>query len=84
MTNNNLLNISRERIEDFLFLEAALLDEWRLDDWLLLLAENFTYQVPSNDAPGSIAAKALFMIADDKKRTEERVVRLKDLLSCIL
>ena len=78
MTNNNLLNISRERIEDFLFLEAALLDEWRLDDWLLLLAENFTYQVPSNDAPGSIAAKALFMIADDKKRTEERVVRLKD------
>jgi p-cumate 2,3-dioxygenase beta subunit len=78
MVNKNSLNVSRERIEDFLFLEASLLDEWKLDDWLHLLAENCTYQVPSNDAPASIASKALFMIADDKRRTEERVVRLKD------
>jgi p-cumate 2,3-dioxygenase subunit beta len=75
---HNSLNISRERIEDFLFLEASLLDEWKLDEWLQLLDANCTYQVPSNDAPSSKSSKALFMIADDKRRTEERVVRLKD------
>lgn len=75
---HNSLNISRERIEDFLFLEASLLDEWKLDEWLQLLDANCTYQVPSNDSPSSMSSKALFMIADDKRRTEERVVRLKD------
>ena len=74
---HNSLNISRERIEDFLFLEASLLDEWKLDEWLQLLDANCTYQVPSNDSPSSMSSKALFMIADDKRRTEERVVRLK-------
>jgi 3-phenylpropionate/cinnamic acid dioxygenase small subunit len=24
----------RSRVEDFLYAEATLLDEWRLDDWL--------------------------------------------------
>jgi p-cumate 2,3-dioxygenase beta subunit len=76
--NQKSLNISREKIEDFLYFEASLLDDWKLDEWLNLLAENCTYQVPSNDAPQSVASKALFMIADDKKRTQERVVRLKD------
>jgi p-cumate 2,3-dioxygenase beta subunit len=30
----------RSRVEDFLYAEAALLDEWRLDDWLQLLSED--------------------------------------------
>lgn len=78
MKNDNYLNLTRERIEDFLFFEASLLDQWKLDDWLKLLADDFTYQIPSNDAPTSIPSNALFMIADDKKRTAERIVRLKD------
>ena len=70
--------ITRTQVEDFLFEEAALLDAWRLDDWLLMLTADATYRVPSNDAPGSQPADALFMIADDGRRIRERVLRLKD------
>ncbi len=70
--------ITRTQVEDFLFEEAALLDAWRLDDWLALLTDDATYRVPSNDAPESQPADALFMIADDIRRIRERVLRLKD------
>ena len=32
------LTVTRAELEDFLYLEAALLDEWRLDEWLALFA----------------------------------------------
>ncbi len=70
--------ITRAQVEDFLFEEAALLDAWRLDDWLGLLTADCTYRVPSNDAPDSLPADALFMVADDARRIHERVLRLKD------
>ena len=70
--------VTRAEVEDFLFEEAALLDAWRLDDWLALLTDDATYRVPSNDAPDSQPADALFMIADDIRRIRERVLRLQD------
>jgi p-cumate 2,3-dioxygenase beta subunit len=70
--------VTREQVEDFLYAEAALLDAWRLDEWLALLTEDATYRVPSNDRPDSDPASALFMIADDIRRLRARVVRLKD------
>ena len=70
--------ISRAQVEDFLFDEAALLDAWRLDEWLALLSEDCCYRVPSNDAPDALPAQALFMVADDARRIRERVLRLKD------
>ena len=76
MTSAN--DITRVQIEDFLFEEAALLDAWRLDDWLALLTEDATYRVPSNDAPDSMPQDALFLVADDARRIRERVLRLKD------
>jgi p-cumate 2,3-dioxygenase beta subunit len=75
---NNAAHITRAQVEDFLFEEAALLDAWRLDDWLALLTDDATYRVPSNDAPESSPQDALFMIADDIRRIRERVLRLKD------
>ena len=36
----------REEIEDFLYLEADLLDQRRFNDWLNLLAEDLTYFMP--------------------------------------
>lgn len=74
----NAADITRAQVEDFLFDEAALLDAWRLDDWLALLTDDATYRVPSNDAPASSPAEALFMVADDARRIHERVLRLKD------
>ena len=70
--------IRRAEIEDFLYHEAALLDAWRLDEWLALLTEDATYRVPSNDAPQADPARALFTIADDMHRLRGRVTRLKD------
>ncbi|HYX64610.1 MAG TPA: aromatic-ring-hydroxylating dioxygenase subunit beta [Burkholderiales bacterium] len=70
--------IRRAEIEDFLYHEAALLDAWRLDEWLALLTEDATYRVPSNDAPQADPASALFTIADDMHRLRGRVTRLKD------
>ncbi len=68
--------VGRAEIEDFLFREAALLDEWRLDEWLGLLTEDATYRVPPNDAPDGDPADTLFIIADDIRRIRGRVKRL--------
>jgi p-cumate 2,3-dioxygenase subunit beta len=70
--------VTREQVEDFLYQEAALLDAWRLDDWLGLLTVDARYQVPSNDRPDADPANTLFTIADDIDRIRGRVARLKD------
>ena len=70
--------ITRAEVEDFLYREAALLDAWRLDEWLALLTDDARYRIPSNDAPDADPASALFLIADDIHRIRGRVARLKD------
>ena len=69
--------ITRQQVEDFLYEEAALLDAWRLDDWLALLTDDAIYRVPSNDRPNADHADTLFIIADDINRIRARVTRLK-------
>lgn len=70
--------ITRAEAEDLLFLEADLLDQWKLDDWLALYTADAAYLVPSTDlAVGADAAKTLFYIADDHARMVQRVVRLQ-------
>ncbi len=70
--------IDRAEVEAFLYREAALLDAWALDDWLALLTEDATYQVPPNAAPDADPREVLFVIADDMARLRARVKRLKD------
>ncbi len=70
--------VTRAEVEDFLYREAALLDDWRLDEWLDLLTADATYYVPSNDRPESDHGDTLFMIADDIDRIRARVKRLND------
>jgi p-cumate 2,3-dioxygenase beta subunit len=72
------MSITRAEAEEFLYREARLLDEWRLDDWLALLADDARYRVPSNDAPDGDPSNTLFLIADDIQRIRGRVARLKD------
>lgn len=44
----------REQVEAFLFEEAALLDDWRLDDWVALFTDDGRYVVPTTDLPEGI------------------------------
>jgi p-cumate 2,3-dioxygenase beta subunit len=67
---------ARSEVEDLLFKEAALLDEWRLEDWLELLTDDAVYQVPPTDVPEGDARNTLFIIADDAMRIRSRVKQL--------
>ncbi len=67
---------SRSEVEDLLYNEAALLDDWRLEEWLDLLTEDAIYQVPPTDVPEGDARNTLFIIADDAVRIRSRVKQL--------
>jgi len=70
-------NLTRSEVEDFLYHEAALLDDWRLDDWLALYTADARYEVPATDLPRDASPdSSLFYIADDAFRLGERVKRL--------
>jgi p-cumate 2,3-dioxygenase beta subunit len=70
--------VTRAEVEDFLFMEADLLDEWKLDEWLALLTEDAEYFVPSNDALQGSHRTTLFTIADNAERIRQRVIRVSD------
>lgn len=67
---------TRQEIEDFLYAEAALLDEWRLREWLDLLTEDATYLVPPTDVRDGDPGDTLFILADDIVRIRSRVKQL--------
>jgi len=75
-SQHNDISVLRGRIEDFLYLEAELLDEWKIEEWFALFAEGATYEVPPTGTDESDPATSLFYIADDYVRLRERVVRL--------
>jgi p-cumate 2,3-dioxygenase beta subunit len=69
----------RLEVEDFLYREAALLDDWKLKEWLQLFAPQTRYEIAPTgdpDAHSLDAAEALFLVADDRERLEQRVIRL--------
>jgi p-cumate 2,3-dioxygenase subunit beta len=63
-------------IEQFLFREATLLDEWRLEEWLALIAPEGRYLVPPLDASGEDPRSTLFLINDDRRTLASRVRQL--------
>jgi p-cumate 2,3-dioxygenase subunit beta len=69
-------DLTRTEVEDFLYEEAALLDEWRLDEWHALFTEDATYRVPSTDVPDADPSNTLFLIDDDAGRLRSRVEQL--------
>ena len=74
---NAAITVSRAELEDFLFEEAALLDAWRVDDWLALFVDGGSYFVPPAGADDDAdPATMLFYVADDYHRLCERVKRL--------
>lgn len=76
---NNVKLLSRAEAEDFLYLEAELLDAWLLDDWAKLYTQDSLYEVtsPSNSDPlNAEAGNTLFLISDRIDRIEGRAKRL--------
>jgi len=71
-------NARYEDVQNFLFYEASLLDEWRLNEWEVLLTEDATYYVPPNDQHEGDHRNTLFTIADDRERIRQRVLRIMD------
>jgi p-cumate 2,3-dioxygenase beta subunit len=72
-----LADTTRQDVEEFLYREALLLDDWQLPEWLELFTEDAQYHVPTTTAPRDASPKdTLFYIADDRFRLKERIVRL--------
>jgi len=67
---------SRHEVEDLFVKEAALLDEWRLEEWLELLTADAIYEIPPTDVPEGDSRNTLFIIADDALRIRSRVKQL--------
>jgi p-cumate 2,3-dioxygenase beta subunit len=70
--------LTRAQAEDFLYFEASLLDEWKLNEWLELLTPDAAYYIPPNDKPDGDHRTTLFIIADDAERIRQRVIRILD------
>ena len=68
--------LRRLEVEDFLYHEAALLDAWRLHDWLDLYTDDCRYVVPATDLPDGDPAETLGLIDDNLVRLRGRVERL--------
>lgn len=64
-------------VEDFLYAEADLLDEWRLHEWLALFSETGRYLIPATDKPDGDPMKDLFLVQDDRFLLEQRVNSLQ-------
>lgn len=63
----------RDEVEQFLFVEAELLDQWRLHEWLELFAPEGHYVVPTTNLPDGDPARDLVLIYDDRFMLEQRV-----------
>lgn len=68
--------LSIQEVEQFFTKEAALLDEWRLSDWLEMMTSDARYLVPSLDTPNADHRTTLFLIADDILSLRSRVNQL--------
>lgn len=67
----------RAEVEAFINHEAALLDEWRLEEWAELLTQDVRYLVPSLDSPNADHRESLFLISDDYLTLKSRLSQLK-------
>jgi p-cumate 2,3-dioxygenase subunit beta len=68
--------LTRADVEEFLFAEAALLDEWRLEEWLDLFTLDCLYEIPAPDRPDEDPGSTFSFIHDRRPMLEQRVVRL--------
>lgn len=69
--------VTRATVEEFLFREAWLLDDWKLTEWLGLFTVDARYLVPSTDLPPDAdPATSLYVVNDDYRQLCFRVKRM--------
>ena len=68
--------ITREKVEDFLYYEAKLLDTWKLEEWGQLFTKDAMYLIPSTDLPDGDYQVDLFLVADNFHKLNGRGKRL--------
>lgn len=70
---------TRLAVEEFLFHEADLLDNWRLPEWAQLYTDDARYEVASlsaDDPWGADPTTSIFLISDDRTELGMRADRL--------
>lgn len=73
------MTLTRPQVEDFLFHESELLDDWLMEEWAALYTEDALYQVTSpscEDPVNADPANTLFLISDTIARIRGRAKRL--------
>jgi len=78
MSVQQAIPVTRAEVEDFLFMEADLLDNWQLTDWEALLTDDAGYYIPPNDELDGDHRDTLFIVADDRERIRQRIIRVMD------
>lgn len=71
--------VTRDEVENFLYREARLLDSRELKQWELLFADDGRYLVPPvgiERAAEADPTQMLFLVADDRLRISQRVIRM--------
>lgn len=69
--------VTRAEVEDFLYDEADVLDNWRYDDWLALFEDGARYEIPTTDYQGWSLHESGSFVDDDWDLLQARVKRLK-------
>lgn len=77
MTGYDEAALTFEEANLFLSEEAAILDEWRLDDWLALFTEDARYLVPATTLPNGVSPRDVVFIDDGVEQLHGRIERLK-------
>lgn len=72
----SLAQLTRSDVEDFLYREAELLDDWDLDEWLGLYTADARYVVPCTGDPYGDPSRDLVLVDDNRLRLQARVERL--------
>jgi p-cumate 2,3-dioxygenase beta subunit len=78
MSMQQTVPVTRAEVEDFLFMEADLLDNWQLAEWEALLTDDAGYYIPPNDELDGDHRNTLFIVADDRERIHQRIIRVMD------
>jgi benzoate/toluate 1,2-dioxygenase subunit beta len=70
------MRVDRQRIENFLYREARLMDEHAYDEWLALWSDDAVYWIPCNEDDFD-PERHVSIVYENRARLEDRIARLK-------